>query len=338
MTRKLFIKILLAAAFAQSIFLSSCSTDVDLLEPYKPITIVYGLLNINDNTQYIKINKAFLGEGDALIMAQQSDSINYQPGDLDVYLQKQGDANLITCFDTTGIAKDDGTFSNPYQLLFYTNTVIDASSKYNLIIHRHTDGAVINAETKIVGTVDITIPSSPISQINLFNAASQTYSTQNIKWKPGANAKIYNVVVRFTYYETLINPPGTTDTVRLDYNLGNIVMDDIFSTQEQQLQLQGEQYFNFIGTSISSNSNVNSVTRIENDSLEIIVTAGAEDLYTYILVNEPSIGLIQEKPEYTNINNGVGIFSSRWKRTLKNKMHVNTINELRNGPFTGQYF
>ena len=38
--------------------------------------------------QYIKINKAYLGEGDALQMASVADSINYNPADLEVKIFK----------------------------------------------------------------------------------------------------------------------------------------------------------------------------------------------------------------------------------------------------------
>src|SRR6185436_11919047 len=121
MTKKYFLTVLFASAVAYGIFLSSCSTEVDLLEEYKPITVVYCLLNTQDGTQYIKVNKAFLGEGNALVMAQQSDSINYQPGSIDVTLEKINPATgqvlqTITCDTTTQIPKDGGTFSNPYQL------------------------------------------------------------------------------------------------------------------------------------------------------------------------------------------------------------------------------
>jgi len=56
----------------------SCSTDVDINAPWKDITVVYGLLNQNDNIHYIKVNKAFLGDASAYEMAAISDSVNYQ--------------------------------------------------------------------------------------------------------------------------------------------------------------------------------------------------------------------------------------------------------------------
>ena len=37
-----------------------------------------------------------------------------------------------------------------------------------------------------------------------------------------------------------------------------------------------------------------------------------EDLYTYMAVNEPFEGIVQERPVFTNINNGIGLFSCRY--------------------------
>jgi hypothetical protein len=61
--------------------------------------------------------------------------------------------------------------------------------------------------------------------------------------------------------------------------------------------------------------------------------AGGEDLFTYVEVNQPSIGIVQKKPEFSNIDNGLGIFSSM---NIKAFDHV-TIDDpmmtrLRNSP------
>ena len=45
------------------------------------------------------------------------------------------------------------------------------------------------------------------------------------------------------------------------------------------------------------------------------MTVGSEDLNTYIKVNEPITGIVQKRPQFTNINNGIGIFSSRYTHT-----------------------
>ena len=79
----------------------SCETDFDVNAEWKETTVVYGLLDASADTQYIKINKAYLGEGDAMMMAQYSDSINFNPNDLEVKLHKLGDTLPITLVTTT---------------------------------------------------------------------------------------------------------------------------------------------------------------------------------------------------------------------------------------------
>ena len=46
--------------------------------------------------------------------------------------------------------------------------------------------------------------------------------------------------------------------------------------------------------------------------MQLRYSVGSEDLYTYMSVNEPFEGIVQERPVFSNINNGVGLFSSRF--------------------------
>ena len=73
MTKYKYIILILALSFV----FSSCETDFDTIAEWKDITVVYGLLDQKNSVQYIKINKAFLGDGNALVYAQEPDSSNY---------------------------------------------------------------------------------------------------------------------------------------------------------------------------------------------------------------------------------------------------------------------
>jgi hypothetical protein len=74
----------------------------------------------------------------------------------------------------------------------------------------------------------------------------------------------------------------------------------------------GENYLQFIGSTIQSNPTGLVARRALKT--DIILVSASDDLYTFIQVNAPSTGLIQEKPEFTNISNGLGIFSSRFNK------------------------
>ncbi len=67
---------------------------------------------------------------------------------------------------------------------------------------------------------------------------------------------------------------------------------------------------------------------VSNVSMEFIVTG--TELNIFMEVSEPSNNVNQEKPAYTNINNGLGVFSSRetynWISTTTGP-NVNLTNE-----------
>src|SRR4051812_46051902 len=67
---------------------SSCKNDLKLNAPYKEYPSIYAVLNPQDGIQMIRVNKVFLGEGDANKMAQVADSINYPAGELTITLER----------------------------------------------------------------------------------------------------------------------------------------------------------------------------------------------------------------------------------------------------------
>ena len=71
-------------------------------------------------------------------------------------------------------------------------------------------------------------------------------------------------------------------------------------------KLWGDSFFNFLSNNLEKNS---SFTR-EFMSLDIIMTIGTSELVKYISMHEPYEGLVQERPVYTNINNGFGFIYS----------------------------
>ena len=102
----------------------SCDHTLNVNAPWKDITVVYGLLNQNDSIHYLKITKAFLGEGNALMFSKIPDSSNY-PDKLDVRVEgweinSKYDSSLkqTILFDTTTITnkqEGDSVFYYPYQ-------------------------------------------------------------------------------------------------------------------------------------------------------------------------------------------------------------------------------
>ena len=70
----------LATVVLSATLWNACSTEVDLTAPYDSIPVVYGLLELESDTQWVKINRTWLEEGNQLEAAQIADSSEYPAG------------------------------------------------------------------------------------------------------------------------------------------------------------------------------------------------------------------------------------------------------------------
>ncbi len=71
------------------------------------------------------------------------------------------------------------------------------------------------------------------------------------------------------------------------------------------------------------------------DCLDFLFSLGGEELYTYIKANEPSSGIVQIKPQYSNLSEGIGVFSCRFDTGLYNKdISFRSIDSLASGQYT----
>ena len=102
-------------SLAISTLLSSCDNSLEILDDYKETPIVYGLLNKNDTLHYVRLQKGYLGEGNALLMAQYADSIYYDTSEVEVTIYslingQQTDTILLK--PTFSKEKDEGLFTD----------------------------------------------------------------------------------------------------------------------------------------------------------------------------------------------------------------------------------
>ncbi len=298
--------------------LFSCSTDVDNYADYKDITIVYGLLESNSDTTFLKITKAYLGPGNALVMAKNPDSSNYA-GKLDVKLKgKKNNFDLpVIQLDTITIKNKlagDSIFYFPQQKLYFTTAAIDPEASYSLEIMR--DNHVVESSTNIVKDFSITQPT------NRFNFAST--AATNVAWIAAENAKRHEVVLVFNFEEIW---PGSGDTLRktMQWNMGTVTSSKLDGSENLEISYNGSEFYTRLASAIDVNAL--NVRRFAGN-VDVYISAGGGDLTTYIEVNTPSNSIIQEVPQFTNIENGFGIFSSRFTLKRSYKMTVQSETKL----------
>lgn len=280
--------------------LTGCSTDVDNYATYKDISIVYGMIEPGADTTWIKISRAYLGPGNALLIAKEPDSSNY-PGKLDAKLIKVKGANeTIIQLDTltrTDKLAGDSIFYFPQQKLYYTTSSVDPAAEYRLVVNKG-DDAEVSSLTRVVQSFGLTFPT------NRINFHSTT--TTAIRWVSAVNGKRYEAKLVFYYKELLPDNPDTLYKT-LTWDLGMLRSSNTNGGENMEILINGEEFYTRLGGQME---NILNVKRWAGP-VDIFVSCGADELSTYIDVNAPSNSIIQEIPEYTNIENGFGIFSSR---------------------------
>ncbi|MDD4602226.1 MAG: hypothetical protein PHF97_00265 [Bacteroidales bacterium] len=295
-------------------FLFSCNKTLNVNANWKDITVVYGILDQGEDTTFIKITKAFLGDGDALVFSKIPDSSNY-PNKLEVRLdeyegtvfQKSYPCDTVTIHNKKA---GDSIFYYPDQLMYFTTAKLNDAKNYKLYIRNKETGKEITSTTDLKGINTPLVKKFSIEK-PMVSASFPIGKNFEVKWYPAENGKRYQLVIRFLYYEALKLHPQDLKLHYIDW----LVFNNIKSTDGQTLPFDlyypGDAFYSIVGSQIPVNSDV---TRSAYRAIFIFTVAGA-DLNTYMDVHEPSLSLVQEKPTFSNIVNGIGLFSARYKNS-----------------------
>lgn len=313
---KKLIQATLAIWFAAGV-MASCNTKVDLYADYKDVTVVYGLLDVTQDTNMVKIVRAFSGSDETPIDATQvaliADSSNY-PGKLDARIVELK-SSVGSPFAATGReiildtmtlhGKNPGAFYHPDQKVYFTTEKFNQNTattkyKYKLVVNKASE--TISAETGIVGGTDFRIITNSVT----FRADAGD-KTGKVKFTAADNAVVYEVKMAFNYKE---KRPGQ-DTVykRVDWTLGTKSVSEL-ETESTLFVANYSQGLLFNKLRDAIGDDVVNVERFIGN-FELHIAAGGEELYNYIQINAPSESLSQTIPDYTNVNGGFGVFSSR---------------------------
>jgi hypothetical protein len=321
---------------------NSCKTDFSTIAPYKEMVCVYGLIEHQNNINYIRINRVFLTDGNAYDAALNSDSVNFKAGELTVSLDKYRNGAYVTSFaltDTTIIALPGGDFATDQRLWVCYNQLANFASapdkgseiSFILKIHNNKTNKDFTGTANMVGQAGVSFTWGSLSNTSV-DFTSLAYT---VKWgvlNPQYGS-LDNMTVRFYYQEF----PNVNDTLNytdkyVDWNLGNQEASDINSTIETiKYQFYGEEFYKALTNLIPDNPNI---WARKARYLDVMFTSCGDEFNLYSDVNTPSNTIVQDKPLYTNISDGVGVFSSRTKFTKRLNLLSKSIDKLAG---TGSY-
>jgi len=277
---------------------SACETDFDVNAEWEETTVVFGLLDDSKDIQYIRINKAFLGDRDALEIATISDSVNFNPDNMTVQIHELGlsDTNWTRNLTDTILEKDDGLFAADNNIIYFfdANDISFNNNKtYVITIKNKQSGNLVSGETEVITNFSFDNFTPQTFKFG-FVTESGEFIDKTMEWKAPINGVVYQLDFHFNYSED-------GDSMSLVWS------QRLADNQDRTTKLEGEKFFNFLSNNIPDDSKVRQFLNVE-----LVMTVGSEDLYTYTKVNEPITGIVQQRPQFTNINNGIGLFSSRY--------------------------
>ncbi len=339
------ISLWIALVLMSALLGTSCKTDFDLNEKYKEIHIIYGLLSqqdsffidstrkivkrTTDNPQYIRIEKAFLNNNvSAYQIAAQTDSLYIKNLTVNLEVSKDGNTQIIPLTEDRTINKDGGSFGSTGALLYKTpaDFHLDPAATYTIRTLNKQTGVSASASTPLVGQTDL---DRTLTLVQTLDYTPNTQST--IKWSAAKNARFYDLTFYIYYKEWTKNQMDTVVKVVEWPLLHNFITDNLQGGFTMGYGIKGSDFYTFMSQQIKADLSKQRYFV----GTDVVIDAGAEEIYNYITVNQPSIGVVQKLPEYTNVKNGFGVFSSKSRtRIFKTAQSGVTRKELKSNAQT----
>ena len=311
------------------LFQSSCKTDIEVIAPKKDVTIIYGLLEADKSRHYIRINKGFVDEKPADELAGIQGINEYSDSELDariIELTQSGEPTgaIWTLTPTFINNKLEGTFASDSNKVYYFDADLNIDRLYRIECDVNIEGEepkLVYAETPIIGSnteISLEKPRRAVTNEEerlevsfIGNGAYRNEST--VEWTKVPGGVTYNSYYRFYYWE-VDTVSGERRKDSLTYAIGNKTYRpaDAQSTGVVNFVINPEEFYAQIDRNIEDYDYDNDrFVRYVSDTLQYFLEVADNNLATYIRVNTPPTEVLQERPEYTNVVNGVGIFSSR---------------------------
>ena len=311
----------------------SCSTKVDLYTDFKDTTIVYGVMNVAQDTSFVKITRAFSATDEQAFDVNQvaliADSFNY-PGKLDArfielrsfYGSSYAPTGREILLDTITIHnKKEGMFYAPDQKLYYTTerfNINEGRERYRYRLWIRKDNDTITSEIGLLGSNNF-----QISTRDVYFRSNNSVRTHKILFIPDDNEAIYEINMQFNYKE---RKPGQ-DTVKkeVSWSLGAFSMYDLEYEDGSCFVTYPENLLFKVLSDAIGDDNLN-VERFF-DSFVISIFVSGKELHDYTQMNVPSSGFSQSVADYsyTNIHGGFGVFSSRY--LLRKEVRISSLTQ-----------
>lgn len=313
---------------------SSCSNKVDLYSEEGDTTIVYALLDANADTNFFKITKSFIGNATELGQVYEANNYKYDEIDVKFIGIFEGNNKIDTvALDTVSkyIAPSNSTFYNDcYQTYYYTTKKLKEGQEYELRILIKADNTTVSVKSETINSFSFKKPTA------IQYMAFKDIVKQTVEWKGDdasmffqSTAAYFEVNAYFNFWE---RQPGQGITHKsIKWALGANTAENLYTTSNNtayySMTYSPMSLFGLLENDEYLNNNSPAGVHRWFDKFEIRITAIGDVLYNYYLITN-STSAIQDVPNYTNVENGMGIMSSRVTKSRQNEIHPLSKNKI----------
>ncbi len=310
--------------------MSACSTDFDLEAPGEPVTVLFGVLSLQDTAHYVRVERAFKASGgDATALAQDPDNLYFE--DATVFLEKvvSGTRYELRRVDGAqeGYPRVPGPFAQAPNYLYKIHAEdidLDPEEAVRVLVERPGPDQPAIAQTIMVSPLEVR-ENAPSNPVNMGYDRMVTYA-----WGYGSGAAIFDVRLLIEWEEEVssgVYEPKQTEWVlesglRPEDNAGRA-----------SIRVPGIRFYEFMAQELENAPSV----RRRFIGLTLLVAAGGEEIAQAQDIAQANVGLTSAQivPEFSNVEGGQGVFTSRANLTRAGLVLSGpSLDSLREGQIT----
>jgi hypothetical protein len=310
----------------------SCETDFNIEASEKEIPIVYGVLNVTEPKQYIRVQRAFLSkDGKVSELSKDPNILYYSGGKAILTIPSTGRTILGKRINSEdiGLKRDSGFFAESPNILYEFDTkdwLVTAPSKVIFTFENESLLKGVSAQIALVKDLQLRegVPSAPL------NFGYDRVITMG--WNHSTETKLFDLIMRINYQEK----SNKTNGIFLEKSVDWFLKDNLevgSDPTKGSFSFKGIEFFKFLGNTLPISSDIQRNMK----SIDILLTAGGIEFKEILNLNQANFGLTGSNsiPRYNNIVNGIGFLSSRMRVTRTDiSLSSVTLDSLKFGVYT----
>ena len=240
--------------------------------------------------------------------------------------------------NTVGLNKDTGIFANTPNYLYSFNAALNPNETYTLVITKPENNGVVTLATSVDSIVNNFSILSPTNRFSSTIAFSNTQPAV-LTWNYARNAGVYDLTIRFYYREY----SALTNTLTKDTYIDIPVFQSYIpvnngGSNNITYPLPSSVLTNYLANNLVADPNIYREFNFQK-GMQFKFAAGGNALASYFTQLQAQSGLTSSNalPTYTNVQGGVGVFSSRnYQETDSITLTQNGLDSLACDPVAGK--